>query len=439
MWVKRVLISAVLLGFIAVSFAQNKLYGVGFVPFMAGGDQVEQRMFRTVGELGEVDEMFAIENGNHMLETLGKLRRQGRKLDFLVIAGHGAKNDPAIGFAQEELLPKHVDLKRMQEELAKAKSILARSNLTAAQRATAKAKVEELQAPVNLLEQVPGVMKPGAVVILLNCSPLASEAGTKFVKDLGKLLLSPGGGRIIASKSDVTFLEVEDLWDQAAHLFKNGGVKAWGDSFVGGDWVVGVCPPGLLSEKPLPKSATHTKGTSSNPKATTKPTEAVGAFHLVETILGEVPPPGEANDHKIWGHVSESSWSVNIEMKPPYEGRASLVHTYKKGKLGTTLKPGDVIELQAVSISSKGGSYEPNLGGNAWWAVEGSVEILEEGKNFVGTASTGKFYPAASCRTRFKVLKASKGAKIKIVAVQTGQVWGSSKQWNPVTYIYEFK
>lgn len=415
-----------------LSVSQNKLYGVGFVPFMAGGDQVEQRIFRTVGELGEVDEMFAIENGKHMLETLGKLRRQGRKLDFLVIAGHGAKNDPGIGFAKEELLPKHVDLKRAQDELAKAKAILARPNLTPAQRAIAKQKVAELQAPVDLLEQVPGVMKPGAVVLLLNCSPLGSEEGTKFVKDLGKLLLSPGGGRIIASKSDVAFLEVEDLWDQAAHYFKNGGVKAWGDSFVGGDWEVGVCPPGLLAEK-----NTAPPAKAANPKP--KPAATTGTYRLVETIVGEVPPPGEANDHKIWGTVSESSWSVNIEMKAPYVGRASLAHTYNKGKLGSELKPGEIVELHAVSISSKGGSYEPNLGGNAWWSVEGPVEIFEQGKTFAGTASDGKFYPASSCTTRFKVGVGSKGARIKIVAGQAGKTWGSSKNWNPMTYIYEFK
>lgn len=432
----RTLLLVPYLAALSLSVAQNKHFGVGFVPFMAGGDEVEQRIFRAVGELTEVDEIFAIENPDHMLETLGKLRRQGRKLDFLVIAGHGSKNDPSVGFAQTELLPKHVDLKRAQDELARAKAILARPGLTTAQKVAAQKQVDELQKPVNLLEQVPGVMKPGALVLLLNCSPIASQNGIRMVNDLGKLLLGVGGGRIIASKADVSFLEVEDLWDQAAHYFKNGGVKAWGDSFIGADWQVGTVPAGIIKEKALPKVPAKTTSPPVTRKSTAPAT--TGVFKLVDTIVGEVPGPGEANDHRVWGSVSETNWTVNILMKAPYEGRAELEHTYKKGQLGASLKVGDIIELQVVSVASKSGSYQPNLGGNAWWSVEGPVEVLETVKTFAGTASDGKFYAANSGRTKFKVGSGSKGQRIKIIGHQAGPAWGSSKNWNPVTYIYEF-
>lgn len=160
-------------------------------------------------------------------------------------------------------------------------------------------------------------------------------------------------------------------------------------------------------------------------------------FGLVSKVVGNVPGPAEAAEYTVSGEVSENSFSLTIKMKPPYQGEASIKHEFSS-PLGSTLRPGDIIELTVISSADKSGRDAPRLAGTGYWRVEGDgAEVLNEGKQFIGTASNGQFYASGQAVTKFKVL--SKGT-IKITAGYAGQYWGPSGNfnWDPCTYTYKF-
>ncbi len=164
----------------------------------------------------------------------------------------------------------------------------------------------------------------------------------------------------------------------------------------------------------------------------------VSLFGLVSKDVGKIPGPGEASDHHIEGTISEDSFSVEIKMKPPYEGNAKISFGFSNN-MGSTLKPGQIVELNVWGESSKDGSYKPNLAGTGQWILEGDgFQILESSKAFVGTASTGTHYPSTRGKVVFRVL--GQGT-IKVTACYAGQYWGPAGawNWNPCTYIYKFR
>lgn len=166
-------------------------------------------------------------------------------------------------------------------------------------------------------------------------------------------------------------------------------------------------------------------------------TNASGSFGLVSKVVGNVPGPVEANDLTISGEVTERSFSIKVVMKPPYQGEASIKHEFSS-PLGSTLRPGEEIELTVISSAEKSGSYQPTVAGTGYWLVEGDgAKVLQQGKVFIGSASDGKFYASGQATTKFQVL--AKGT-IKITAGYAGQYWGPAGNfnWNPCTYTYKF-
>lgn len=171
-----------------------------------------------------------------------------------------------------------------------------------------------------------------------------------------------------------------------------------------------------------------------NPPKTAPQVKQSETFGLVKKVTGTVPGPWENQGWKVSGSMSETTFSVSVQAKPPYEGSGSVTHTFMKGALGPTLKPGDIIELTVSSNASHAGPYDPNVGSSASWEVLGSVEILEKTTSFAGIGGSG-FTPMGSGKTRFKVLS---GGTITIWTKHAGYTWGSSDNWTPVTYVYEF-
>jgi len=181
------------------------------------------------------------------------------------------------------------------------------------------------------------------------------------------------------------------------------------------------------------------KGAFDGLKAILKPGKlTVGRnFGLVSKVVGNVPGPAEMNDYTVSGEVSEKGFSLTIKMKPPYQGEASIKHEFSS-PLGSSLRPGDIIELTVMSSADKSGRDAPNVAGTGYWLVEGDgAEVIQTGKQFIGTASDGKFYASGQAVTKFKVL--SKGT-IKITAGYAGAYWGPAGEfnWNPCTYTYKF-
>jgi hypothetical protein len=159
-----------------------------------------------------------------------------------------------------------------------------------------------------------------------------------------------------------------------------------------------------------------------------------GTFGLVSKVLGHVPPPGEGNNSITLGSMDEKSFRIEIRMKPPYIGSASVTHHYSS-PLTSWLRPGQVVELTCWSEAERNGRDAPNLGSGCQWGVSGNgAEVIQSNHTFAGAGSDG-FHPSSQAVTRFKVLNSG---TITIVAGQNGQLWGGSDNWNPATYNYKY-
>lgn len=208
--------------------------GVGMVPYLNGGDDAEQGMHNVVGQFPQVKMMFNPETPGDMFATLKKLKKAGKKVDFLVIAGHGSKATPGVTLAGGDVTPGDVDLPGMRAKRAIAERAV--NDPATKDKAGAKKSLAAINQQIDDLEAVAEVMAPGATVVLINCSPAATDAGQAFVKNLGEVLIGKNGGVVVASKSDVQIGQVRSV----ANLIRarlSGDPAQFGEFFITGDWV----------------------------------------------------------------------------------------------------------------------------------------------------------------------------------------------------------
>jgi hypothetical protein len=165
------------------------------------------------------------------------------------------------------------------------------------------------------------------------------------------------------------------------------------------------------------------------------PLQHVSVFGLVSKEIGNVPPPGGDGNGTAEGGISEDSFFLLFKRRPESEGSMKITHNYST-TMGSTLKPGDIIELRCWSEAEKGGKYPPTIASGAHWIVEGDATVLEFKKTLVGITSDGTFTARAEGITRFRV---GASGTIKITAGQGGQTWGGSTNWNPCTYTFKYR
>ncbi|MBV8760171.1 MAG: hypothetical protein JO257_22960 [Deltaproteobacteria bacterium] len=231
-------VALVVCGLVATGVAdKDNKFGVGFVPHMDAGDKTEQMLHRFVGEMPEVDQIFDINDGEHMLKTLIKLKKQGKKLDYLVLAAHGSRETPGMKWANDDMIPEEINLAWQKEQLSIAKRLKAAGCNTTERTKVIDERIRSATAQIKLLEQIPGVMKPNGLVLMINCSAAATPNGRAYVDAFGKLLLGPDGGHIIASTTDIRIREVSNIYEQVGELVRHGETQSWGEPFIDGSWI----------------------------------------------------------------------------------------------------------------------------------------------------------------------------------------------------------
>jgi hypothetical protein len=291
-------VAVVVCAFAATAAAGDK-YGVGFVPFMEGGDKVENMLHRFVGEMPEIDQMFDINDGDHMLKTLVKLKKQGKRLDFLVLAAHGSRDTPGMKWAKDDMIPEEINLAWQKGQLAVAKRMRAAKGISKEEITKLDTLIRTTSATVKLLEEVPGVMKPNAIVLMINCSAAATANGRAYVATFGNLLLGADGGHIISSSNDIIVREVEDINDQVGEMWRNGGLKEWGAPYIKGSWITLRVPKG-----------SNNKITDVQPAPPAGPTpSASGAFGVF--VAGDVVMVGTRKDVEAFPTCRITGWGVN--------------------------------------------------------------------------------------------------------------------------------
>jgi hypothetical protein len=244
-------------------------FGVGFVPYTEGGDASEQLLFKAMGELPQVDRVYGADDSLHLFRTLLKLRDSGRKIDYLVIAGHGSGETPGVKFAKDDMIPEEVSLAWNRNYLTSA--VAALKNPGDSKHAQyLKKEIADTRLRIAFLESISDVMAKDAVVVLINCSAARTNKGKEFVRDFGDVLLGRRGGHIIASERDIVLKEYTSLVDAVfRQYYPETGQPEPGELHISGaQWVSFPVKASKTGPTPIPQQTAPAK-TTTTPTANT--------------------------------------------------------------------------------------------------------------------------------------------------------------------------
>ncbi len=226
-------------------------------------DEVEQNMYRYLGQRANIDYVLLVNTKEQFFRDLEKIAKDGKKIDYLIIAGHGESREPHIALGTETILPGDIDLSYWNDQLKdmakrraeawREKCLLLRKEKPAPEdpmRIERLSKNIELQErrikaavqQMELFDSVSEIMAENAVILLINCSPAATEKGLAFVQNLGRVFLARKGGKVIASTVDVSVDQVTRLaesirvWLGSSEKTKDAAWKGIGEMFVMGNW-----------------------------------------------------------------------------------------------------------------------------------------------------------------------------------------------------------
>jgi len=190
--------------------------GVAIVPRTGGfADGSERSLFQVMGQISWIDHVHGASTPADILRILATYRRSARKVDPLILGGHGPEpgNDyPGILLGSARLGPEHVDrtllmsqLIRLEKELANLERAERRQRNPAVSRRIGMVR-QDIRARRNQLDALDGigdVMAPKGTIWLYNCNALQGPNGFRFATELGKTLFGRMGGQVIGSRTNV--------------------------------------------------------------------------------------------------------------------------------------------------------------------------------------------------------------------------------------------
>ncbi|MFN7930199.1 MAG: hypothetical protein U0Y68_20200 [Blastocatellia bacterium] len=103
-----------------------KRIGVGIISSFPRADEVEEHLKNYLGQIRGIRYILQPSTPEELFEQIGLLTKDGKQIDFLVIAGHGGANFPNVKLRTKSLLPESVDVDlaagRFAEETARTRS-----------------------------------------------------------------------------------------------------------------------------------------------------------------------------------------------------------------------------------------------------------------------------------------------------------------------------
>lgn len=236
-------------------------------PLTPKSSEVDQALRAYLGQEAGIQFILEPRTAEEFFDELAAFTRDGKQIEYLVIAGHGSCGWPHIQFqpsrdldsesldldGQREKIGRHLDmLRKLKRQYCDLK--LSDNVNEAAQRRmedieghilTNMDEIREAREKLAALEKVQDVMAEGARILLINCSAACDEQGRQFVRAIGRTLLWKRGGSIIASKRDVDIGQAGSgdsiaggLWTWLQSVIKTGGAS-WGEYYLSGkivDW-----------------------------------------------------------------------------------------------------------------------------------------------------------------------------------------------------------
>lgn len=220
--------------------------GVAVLSPQARPDAVEQKLRLYLGSLPGIDFLIEPENPDELFVMLEKLTRDGKKIRYLIIAGHGDANSPNIKFRNDSLRADSVDMAKAQDRLVHSLQLNNRQN-----RRYDHPQDQEAQLDIDLfidtlranwrpyhhkLDAVSDAMAADGEILLLNCSAAATPAGKTMCRNLGQVLLGKRGGSVIASTVDIK-IDQAYTWFSILGSPRTGKWITAGDVWVSGSWI----------------------------------------------------------------------------------------------------------------------------------------------------------------------------------------------------------
>jgi tetratricopeptide (TPR) repeat protein len=212
-----------------------------------------------IGQMHGIDYIIEANIADEFFNKLGQITKDGRKIQYLVIFGHGTRGMPHITLhGGEELNPIHFDRPRMVKQLNKQIAEVNKNREKICRLKLNKDKtaadvdemellsnrnetyIQEIPAEIkdfNNLEKIKNTMAPNADILLLNCSAASTPQNIDFVMDIGRAFLSEGGGNIYASKRDIDFNQAKNIYTFVQAFVKTGKLLAMGEYYISGTGV----------------------------------------------------------------------------------------------------------------------------------------------------------------------------------------------------------
>jgi hypothetical protein len=215
----------------------KKPIGVAIITKVAADDAPTQKAYAFLGQDNRVDQIFVARDAADFFNILQRLRDAGRSINHLTVMGHGSASAPQIEFAEGSLLPSDVDVDEITKRLSQFRAIREQRRQGNLDSAVADRSIAEYEEKLQRLASVRGVLGRNATVSLINCSTAYSDTGKNFVANLAHVLLSEGGGELLASTSDVSAGQIEDNLSWLYHSVREGRWMEEGEFYVWGRWM----------------------------------------------------------------------------------------------------------------------------------------------------------------------------------------------------------
>ena len=215
--------------------------GVGVSTAGIDPDEAEQKALEFLGQERRIRQIVHPSSGDEMFETLAKYQKTNKRINLLVIAGHGTPSSPNISFPEGGLFASHLDIKDIRSDLALYKGRLKQWEKDPRRDVTGiESHIARLENRLAILDSVGHALAPNAKVVLINCGAGNGEQGRKLMEGLGDVLLKQGG-EVIASTTNVNVGQVDSYLQQLVLRIQGVDAKLH-ESVAIGNWVTHTVP-----------------------------------------------------------------------------------------------------------------------------------------------------------------------------------------------------
>ena len=102
-------------------WAQDPI-GLAAIPHLEGGDASERLISAYVQRHPQIDQIIEPDDAGDLFRILNRMADEGKQVGFLIIAGHGARENPSVKLGKGMIMPDDVNVLELCRELQRSKA-----------------------------------------------------------------------------------------------------------------------------------------------------------------------------------------------------------------------------------------------------------------------------------------------------------------------------